>query len=137
MTLMKATIREAIGANGGSDEIDLLERRIDALNTRMLRMVNESVESGSDLEESEEEFKQISEQIEQLRKRIETIQNASNDEDSEARLRLIQTTIDQRNARRQEYDDSIVRQMIECIKVYEGGQIRVIFGGGHEIEESI
>jgi chromosome segregation ATPase len=134
---MKATIREAIGANGGSDEIDLLERRIDALNTRMLRMVNESVESGSDLEESEEEFKQISEQIEQLRKRIETIQNASNDEDSEARLRLIQTTIDQRNARRQEYDDSIVRQMIECIKVYEGGQIRVIFGGGHEIEESI
>lgn len=137
MTLMKATIREAIGANGGSDEIDLLERRIDALNTRMLRMVNESVESGSDLEESEEEFKQISDQIEQLRRRIETVRNASDEDDSETRLRLIQTTIDQRNARRQEFDDSIVRQMIECIKVYEDGQIKVIFGGGHEIEESI
>ena len=137
MTLMKATIREAIGANGGSDEIDLLERRIDALNTRMLRMVHESVESGSDLEESEEEFKQISDQIEQLRRRIETVRNASDEDDSEARLRLIQTTIDQRSANRYVYDDSIVRQMIECIKVYEDSQLTVIFGGGHEIEEQI
>lgn len=137
MTLMKATIREAIGANGGSDEIDLLERRIDALNNRMLRMVNDSVENGADLEDNEEEFKQISEQIEQLRRRIETIRNETDAEGSQERLRLIQVAIDQRSANRYVYDDSIVRQMIECIKVYEDGKITVIFGGGHEIEEQI
>ena len=137
MTLMKATIREAIDANGGSDEIDLLERRIDALNNRMLRMVNDSVENGADLEDNEEEFKQISEQIEQLRRRIETIRNETDAEGSQERLRLIQVAIDQRSANRYVYDDSIVRQMIECIKVYEDGKITVIFGGGHEIEEQI
>ena len=38
--LMKSTIGKAIGINGGSDEIDLLERRIDALNKRMRRYIS-------------------------------------------------------------------------------------------------
>lgn len=138
LTLMKATIGEAIGANGGSDEIDLLERRIDALNSRMLKMVSESVERGADMEENEDEFKTISEQIEQLNRRIEAIRKSEgSDEDRQERLSLIQATIDQREAHRDTYDDAIVRQMIECVKVHEGGKLTIIFGGGYEIEEQI
>lgn len=138
LTLMKATIGEAIGANGGSDEIDLLERRIDALNSRMLKMVNDSVEKGTDMEENEDVFKAISEQIAQLNRRIEAIRkNESSDEERQERLRLIQDTIDQREAHRDTYNDAIVRQMIECVKVHEGGKFTVIFGGGYEFEEQI
>lgn len=134
LTLMKATI----GANGGSDEIDLLERRIDALNSRMLKMVSDSVERGADMEENEDEFKTISEQIEQLNRRIEAIRKSEgSDEDRQERLSLIQATIDQREANRDTYDDAIVRQMIECVKVHEGGKLTIIFGGGYEIEEQI
>ena len=74
LTLMKATIGEAIGINGGSEEIDLLTRRIDALNKRMLELVNETVAAGKDVESSEDEFKSISDQIEQLNRRIAAIQ---------------------------------------------------------------
>ena len=138
LTLMKATIGEAIGANGGSDEIDLLERRIDALNSRMLKMVNDSVEKGTDMEENEDVFKAISEQIAQLNRRIEAIRkNEGSDEDRKDRMRLIQATIDQRNAHRGTYNDAIVRQMVECVKVHEGGKLTVIFGGAHEIKEQI
>lgn len=138
LTLMKATIGEAIGANGGSDEIDLLERRIDALNSRMLKMVNDSVEKGTDMEENEDVFKAISEQIAQLNRRIEAIRkNEGSDEDRKDRMRLIQATIDQRNAHRGTYNDAIVRQMVECVKVHEGGKLTVIFGGGYEFEEQI
>ena len=138
LTLMKATIGEAISANGGSDEIDLLERRIDALNSRMLKMVSDSVERGADMEENEDEFKTISEQIEQLNRRIEAIRKGEgSDEDQQERLNLIQATIDQREAHRDTYDDAIVRQMIECVKVHEGGKLTIIFGGGYEIEEQI
>lgn len=138
LTLMKATIGEAIGANGGSDEIDLLERRIDALNSRMLKMVNDSVEKGTDMEENEDVFKAISEQIAQLNRRIEAIRkNESSDEERQERLRLIQDTIDQREAHRDTYNDAIVRQMVECVKVHEGGKLTVIFGGAHEIKEQI
>lgn len=138
LTLMKATIGEAIGANGGSDEIDLLERRIDALNSRMLKMVTDSVEKGTDMEENEDVFKAISEQIAQLNRRIEAIRkNEGSDEDRKDRMRLIQATIDQRNAHRGTYNDAIVRQLVECVKVHEGGKLTVIFGGAHEIKEQI
>ena len=36
-----------------------------------------------------------------------------------------------------EYDDSVVRQMVECIKVHHDGKLTVIFGGGYEIEEAL
>ena len=138
LTLMKATIGEAIGINGGSEEIDLLTRRIDALNKRMLDLVNETVAAGKDVESSEDEFKDISDQIEQLNRRIAAIQESIHKDGSrQARLEEIQNIIAERNANETQYDDSIVRQMIECIKVHNDGKLTIIFGGGYEIEETL
>ena len=138
LSLMKATIGEAIGLNGGTEEIDLLSRRIDALNKRMLALVNDTVSSGGDMESCEEEFKDISDQIEELNKRIDAIRAASvNDGSYEERLAEIQGIINERANHEDEYDDSIVRQMIECIKVYKGGRLTIIFGGGYEVEETL
>lgn len=136
--LMRSTIGEAIGLNGGSDEIDLLERRIDALNKRMLTLVNSTVENGEDIEEYEDEFKSISEQIQQLRNRITAIQE-SNQKDGklQERLKTIQSIIDERESNKDTYDESIVRQMIECIKVFKDGRLLIIFGGGYEVEINI
>ena len=138
LTLMKATIGEAIGINGGSEEIDLLTRRIDTLNKRMLDLVNETVAAGKDVESSEDEFKGISDQIEQLNRRIAAIQESIHEDGSrQARLEEIQNIIAERNANETQYDDSIVRQMIECIKVHNDGKLTIIFGGGYEIEETL
>ena len=138
LTLMKDTIGEAIGINGGSEEIDLLTRRIDALNKRMLDLVNETVAAGKDVESSEDEFKGISDQIEQLNRRIAAIQESIHKDGSrQARLEEIQSIIAERNANETQYDDSIVRQMIECIKVHNDGKLTIIFGGGYEIEETL
>ena len=138
LTLMKATIGEAIAINGGSEEIDLLTRRIDTLNKRMLDLVNETVAAGKDVESSEDEFKGISDQIEQLNRRIAAIQESIHKDGSrQARLEEIQNIIAERNANETQYDDSIVRQMIECIKVHNDGKLTIIFGGGYEIEETL
>lgn len=137
-TLMKATIGDAIGINGSNDEIDLLERRITALNTKMLQLVNENVANGGDIESHEEEFKEISDEIEQLKSRISAIQESFCDaETAKQRLEYINRTIDEREQNKGIYDDSVVRQMVECIKVYHDGRIEVIFGGGVTIEEEI
>ena len=138
LALMKATIGEAIGINGGSEEIDLLTRRIDTLNKRMLDLVNETVAAGNDVESSEDEFKGISDQIEQLNRRIAAIQeNVHKDGSRQARLEEIQSIIAKRGANETQYDDSIVHQMIECIKVHSDGRLTIIFGGGYEIEETL
>ena len=137
LTLMKATIADAIGLNGGSDEIDLLERRVDALNKRMLDMVNASIQNGEDIDSHEEEFKELSQQIAELKERIKAIQESQSNDNYEERLAIIQQTIDRRTANPQVYDDSIVRQMIECIRVYHDGRLEIVFGGGIEMEERL
>lgn len=138
MTLMRATIGEAIGLNGSSDEIDLLTRRIEALNNRMLTMVNNAILNGDDIESSEADFKDISEEITQLNRRIESVRESQlGNEDLAERLAKIQETIDEREKNKGIYDEAIVRQMIECIQVHKGGKLTIIFGGGYEIEEHI
>lgn len=138
LLLMRSTIGEAIGLNGGSDEIDLLERRIDALNRRMLDLVSQAVANGTDVESHEDEFKDISEQMDQLRSRINAIRESQRgDGEMEERLRQIQETIDKRQHNKDQYDDTIVRQMVECIKVFKDGRLLVIFGGGYEVEVNL
>lgn len=138
LMLMKSTIGEAIGLNGGSEEIDLLERRIDALNKRMLDLVTLSIQDGNDAESYEDEFKGISQQIDQLNKRIEAIRESeSEDGELQERLAEIQKAIERRKENKDAYDDSIVRQMVECIKVYHDGRLQIILGGGYELEENL
>ena len=138
MALMKATIGEAIGLNGCSDEVDLLQRKVDALNRKMLELINESVQTGNDIESREDEFKQISDTITLLKNRINTIQElASSDSSSNDRLDQIQRVISEREQNGFQYDESIVRQMIECIKVYPNGKLDIIFGGGYIVEETL
>ena len=138
LMLMKATIADAIGLAGNSEEIDILERKIDALNKVMMDIINKSVAEGSSVEDHEDEFKDIHDQIEMLEHRIGALREATNtNEEREEKEKLLQKTIEDRAAHSQEYDDTIVRQMIECIKIYHDGRIEVIFGGGISIVEEL
>ena len=138
LTLMKATIGEALGLNGSSDEIDLLERKINGLNKKILELVEESVKNGSDMEEHETEFRELSQEIEMMKSRINTIREAnSSNEALQDRMSQIRQIIDERESNRLQYDDAIVRQMIECIKIYPTGKLEIIFGGGHIIDEEL
>ena len=136
--LMRATIGEALGLNGDPEEVDMLERKIEALNNKMLALVNESVASGEGIETHESEFMSLSQELELLKQRIATIQeSAATDSGNQDRLEQIQAISAEREHNRTEYDDSIVRQMVECIKVYPGGRLEIIFGGGYLVEEAV
>ena len=136
MSLMTSTIGDAIGLNQKSDEIDLLKRRIDALNGRMVNLINGSIKDCEDIAAHEAEFKEISDEIDQLQKCIEAIEPSEAIDDSkQQRLQELQGIIQNRSENANKYDDSIVRQMIECIKTYSDGKLEIIFGGGYAIIE--
>lgn len=136
--LMRATISEALGLNGDPEEVDMLERKVEALNKKMLELVNESILAGKDVEAHENEFMTLSQEAELLKQRIAAIQDsANNDAGEQSRLEQIQAIIAERESKCMEYDDAIVRQMVECIKVYPGGKLEIIFGGGYLVEESV
>ena len=141
LTLMKATLCDALGLNGAKEEEDLLLRRVEALNKKMLEIVNESVENGEDIESREDEFRNISEEIARLNERISAIQKAAGqDVNAKGRMEFIEKQLAKMKGRIREYDDfaeTVVRQMVECVKVFEGGKIEVVFGGGYAVEERI
>lgn len=77
-------------------------------------------------------------QKEYLRAKNYAIQElTSSDNSPNDRLDQIQRVISEREQSGFQYDDSIVRQMIECIKVYPSGKLDIIFGGGYIVEENI
>lgn len=135
---MKATIGEAIGIQPGSEEIDELKRRIEALNKSMMALVQQAVRNNEDMEDHESEFKEMSDSILLFRKRISELEKIqAQDETVADRMTQIQAIIDDREAHQNVYDDSIVRQMVECIKVFPDGRLEVYFGGGYCVEERI
>ena len=138
LALMKATIGEALGIQAETAEIDELKRRIDALNQKMVSIIQKAARDGEDIEEHESEFKEMAESIALFKQRISVLEQAkSTDAEMSERMVKIQEIIDERQAHQDVYDDSIVRQMIECIKVFSNGNIEVYFGGGNCIHETI
>lgn len=134
IALMKATLGDALGITGNNKEIEFLERRIEALNKRMVQIVSASVQAGESVEHHEDEFRRIAEEIDQLKRRIDAAHEKRKENPGEQeRLKEIQATIDSRSASINVYDYTIVRQMIECIRVYHDGRLEIIFGGGYEI----
>lgn len=141
LTLMKATLCDALGLNGAKEEEDLLLRRVEALNKKMLEIVNESVENGEDIESREDEFRNISEEIARLNERISAIQKAAGqDVNARGRMEFIEKQLAKMKCMITEYYDfaeTVVRQMVECVKVFDGGKVEVVFGGGYAVEERI
>lgn len=136
--MMQKSIVNALGLNGQREEAVLLERRIDRLNQQMLKTVEDSIAQGSDISANESVFKALSEEIRQLTERRDALK--SNDDEmleqyekaneiSEKMTELKNCTV--------EYNDSAVRQMIECISVYADGRLDIIFSGGLTLEERV
>ena len=76
--------------------------------------------------------------IEDLKRRIQIItENSMKNAEYADRIAEIERIITERASHQNEYDDSIVRQMVECIKVYADKHIEVIFGGGYAVEETM
>lgn len=90
------------------------------------------------IESHEAEFKELSNTIELLQGRIQKLEEAlASDQVNDSRILQLQQIIADRASKKMEYDDTIVHQMIECVKVYPDGRLDIIFGGGYLIEECL
>ena len=54
---MKASLSDALGIGGSNEEMELLTRRIDTLNAKMMKLINDAVSEGRSIDDNEGEFK--------------------------------------------------------------------------------
>ena len=105
----------------------------------MMDLVNETMAAGASIDSRDEEFKEISAEIEQLTARVNAIRDVAKStvDNSSIRLKDISTKIGELEKGLTEYDDTVVRQIIECVRVYTDGTLEIIFGGGVTFNEQV
>lgn len=136
--LIKNSLGEGERKTKMYDEIDLLERRIDAYNKRLKELVETSLESDTGLVDYENEFKELSENIRQLKQRIETLRINQFGRDSyQERISMIDRIVAESDVNSERYDDELVRRIIECVKVHKDNTVTIVFGGGVEYNLSL
>ena len=136
--IMEASIGEALGINVDAAERDMLTTRIKQLETEMMSKIDMSIGQGLSIEDSESEFKRISDEISQLTSRLNALnEQGKTDEDRQRRIEDVKAGLEQFKDCTTVYNDTAVRKMIECIKVYSDGALDVIFGGGYTIHDRV
>ena len=136
--IMEASIGEALGINVDAAERDMLTTRIKQLETEMMSKIDMSIGQGLSIEDSESEFKRISDEISQLTSRLNVLnEQGKTDEDRQRRIEDVKAGLEQFKDCTTVYNDTAVRKMIECIRVYSDGALDVIFGGGYTIHDRV
>lgn len=128
---------DGIEINATDERADLVQQLVDALNKKMLRLVDQSITSGTSMDDMNREFQEIAQEIGQLNRLIQAIQEFMVDSDEQNRkLQILSEIIEQKRQHTDEYDDTIVRQKIECIWIHPDGKAEIIFGGGKIIRQT-
>ena len=93
------------------------------------------------IESREDEFKNISDEISRLNERISAIRKAAGqDVNARRRMEFIEKQLAKMKCMITEYYDfaeTVVRQIVECVKVFDGGKVEVVFVGGYVVEKQV
>lgn len=117
-----------------SMELQIRIAEIDAEFKTMLAKISTETVDAFD----EEKAKQLMDEKVALQQQLADIQNGQlKREQTESRLNDIYAILDGLKNRPMEYDDQIVRQLLECITVDSKEQITVIFEGGLKVVQSL
>lgn len=135
---MEASIAEALGINADTAEIDMLSTRIKHLENEMMSKIDMSIGQGLSIEDSEDEFKRISDEISQLTSRLKAVKEQGRDDEyRQCRINDVKAGLEEFKDCTTTYNDTAVRKIIECIKVYQDGTLDIIFGGGYTVHERV
>lgn len=138
ISILKSNLEIALSEKSGKEMNPiLLENRIRELQKAMMKLVAVSTETGN-TGSYDDKFKEISEEIVSLRKTLECHKAQQNGPDTLA-LQIEDLCKALRDAPFEcsEYKDSIVRQMIDTIKVVSVDTLSIVFKGGYEMEQRL
>ncbi|NPV89866.1 MAG: recombinase family protein [Firmicutes bacterium] len=129
-----------LALTGKADQVDTytIKKRIDELNAVMLDLVQVSVKSNASADYFDDKFKEISDEIKELQETLKKHeQRQMLAQNNNSRMVEIFKILDNEDFFLTEYDDILVRQLIENVKVISETKIQVTFKGGFEIEQEL
>ena len=134
---LKLHIGMALNGEESEDKTFELQVRIAEIDAEFSAMLK-SISSDTVGDFDENRVKELMDEKSDLQRQLaEIAETKQKRENTESRLDEIFTVIEGLKNRPMEYDDQIVRQIIECVVVESKDRIKVIFIGGLEVTEEL
>ena len=132
--LKSATSTVLSGTNG--NEIQQIEQRLKEIAQARNEFVNLIATGACASDSLDDEFASLYSEEEKLSHRLLSLKAKANTEFNEL-ANEIKADIDNSSFELQQYDDVLVRKVIECIKILNKEEISVTFKGGYEIKTKL
>ncbi len=114
------------------------DEKIKCLQNEMLSLIEENAKQGAIAGDFDDEYKRISEEINELKKaKIRLAQEKKQDGMYEQRLTEADSTLKDVNPQVREFDEDLVRRLIETIKVSKGERLEIQFKSGIVMEQIV
>ncbi|MGN0463838.1 MAG: recombinase family protein [Acutalibacteraceae bacterium] len=135
---MKATLEYAVTQDENSLNKYNIELNIKQLQDEAEDYMMKAATTEGDKSKYYDEVERIFSKVKALREQLEIIEASSSKEKSNSsEMNRISNIFENTDFTLSEYDDLIVRRLIECIRVMSDKRIVIIFKGGYEITESL
>ena len=138
MSLILSNLSYDVTGQDDTLEMYAIEKQIASLDKITHETMELSTNSTGDRQRFMEEIKSLSEQIVVLREQLEAVQGRlkSNERVSEE-IENIKNYLSSDNADFTEYNDTMVRRLVEYIRVMKDKTIIIVLKGGLQIEEKL
>lgn len=134
---LKLHIGMRLNAEESEDKGFDIQIRIAEIDTEFKKMLN-AVSEGNIDNFDEERANELMTEKQRLTAQLEQYTNTRHKREStESRLDQIFTILDGMQNHSMEYDDRIVRQILECVVVESKEEIKVVFIGGMEVRKQL
>lgn len=128
--LIRTNLQYALTGNDSVLDVYAIENQIQSYCDQMSVLVERLCATGGDTEKYEIEIKKLSDKISSLREQLSTAQSKSTStEEIGLEMNRIMEYISQTEDAFVEYNDAIVRRLVECITVINDGRIVVTLKG--------
>ena len=122
---------------GRSMCISDIDQRLSELNRQFQELFNASKEDGGYLKHTDD-FKRITEEMAALKEqKANLLELQRNDSAANRRIQDAVNVLNAGSADITEWDEGIIRQLVDTVKVLSADRIRVYLRGGMEIEQTV
>jgi len=105
--------------------------QIDVLQKQMLKLIEDNAKQGAVSEDFDEAYRHISEQINELKKaKIKLVQAQKQADNYKQRVEALDKAMSTVNPKVREFDQELVKRLIQSIRVHKGMKIEIQFHSG-------
>ncbi len=112
--------------------------QIEELQKQMLKLIENNAKQGAVSDDFDNAYKHISEQINELKKaKIQHVQEQKNAENYQQRVEALDKAITTVNPQVRDFDQELVKRLIQSIRVHKGLKIEIQFHSGIVMMEGV